>query len=646
MAIKKKNKFVVPQEYNKSVIFAKGGNLYPLGGLPTDFKSSAAGQFAAGNVGAGMSGAVGALPGVMGLMNSTIKDFDYSGVGKEVVSTNDMSRNDILNTNVNVDAQQKGFGAIAGDAASAAMTGMQIAGPLGALASLVPIATGIIGNDQKQHKAQEAEQQWTNNLKAKNKQFNQQDLRTNIANFSANGGDLFAYGGQMPQQLTEFNSSGTHEQNPNGGIMQGTGANGQPNLVEEGETKHKDYVFSDRLKINPIISGEFKLPKGLNGKTFAQASKYLNREAKERPNDLISKNAVKAHLAKLTAAQEGLKAQQQPQQGIPMEGQPSANILAQGYANGGYIDQTHYNNPTLQGANIGAIGGNMYAEGGDDELDALAESRTNRALSDMNKSGYFLGDMQAIKSPLTSIDQNAYVRNMKLQGIEQSSGPKIKDMNLAFKENAEFRRRNPFQNTDESQSTDFSRYAPVAANIAMGISDMFEKPEVVKYGRVNPERVTARMDYQPIDTEWMNNKMNATYAGTRDQMINNAGGNRAMAMAGLSGINQQQQNAVGEAYMKAHDINYGRKNQATQFNAGIEAQNVAAQNQAQQANLQLQMQEMDANARNRAAKRNAARQAILNAAGNIGDIGRENYFGKLTTKATGYNPMDALKYTR
>ena len=132
---------------------------------------------------------------------------------------------------------------------------------------------------------------------------------------------------------------------------------------------------------------------------------------------------------------------------------------------------------------------------------------------------------------------------------------------------------------------------------------MFEKPEVVKFGRVNPERITARMDYQPIDTEWMNNKMNATYAGTRDQMINQAGGNRAIAMAGLSGINQQQQNAVGEAYLKAQDINYNRKNQATQFNAGIETQNVAAQNAAQQANLQLQMQEMDANARNRAARR-------------------------------------------
>ena len=427
-----------------------------------------------------------------------------------------------------------------------------------------------------------------------------------MANFSAFGGDLntYAYGGNMPSQLTSFQSGGSHESNPNGGILQGTGANGKPNLVEEGETKHEDYIFSDRLKINPQISKDFKLPKGLNGKTFADASKYLNREAKDRPNDPISNNAVKAQLAKLTAAQEGLKAQMQPQQGIPMGGQPNANILSQGYANSGFIDQTHYQNPTLQGANIGAKG---------------------MPLTKLN-------------TPLVGIDQNAYARSMKLQGVDWKANPlsNVKDINVALKEAAAFRERNPYQQ-EEVQSDDFSRYAPVAANIAMGIGDMFESPEVVKYGRVNPERITARMDYQPIDTEWMTNKMNATYASNRDQMINNAGGNRAIAMAGLSGINQQQQNAVGEAYLKAQDINYNRKNQATQFNAGIEAQNVAAQNAAQQANLQLQMQEIDANARNRAAKRNAARQAILNAASNIGDIGRENYFGRTAEKTFGYD---------
>ena len=188
-----------------------------------------------------------------------------------------------------------------------------------------------------------------------------------------------------------------------------------------------------------------------------------------------------------------------------------------------------------------------------------------------------------------------------------------------------------------------------------GISDMFQKPEEVRYGRVNPDMNTSRMDYQPIDTEWMNNKMNATYAGTRDQIINNAGGNRAAAMAGLSGINQQQQNAVGEAYLKAQDINYGRKQQANQFNAGIEQQNVAAQNQAQQLNLQIAMQEAEMNARNRAAKRNAARQAIIQSANDLGQIGKENWASKTGGTMTGYttDPLtgvityaDGSKYKR
>jgi len=49
----------------------------------------------------------------------------------------------------------------------------------------------------------------------------------------------YAYGGQFttPSSLTEFGEGGSHEANPLGGIPQGMGENGQPNLVEEGETK-------------------------------------------------------------------------------------------------------------------------------------------------------------------------------------------------------------------------------------------------------------------------------------------------------------------------------------------------------------------------------------------------------------------------
>ena len=179
--------------------------------------------------------------------------------------------------------------------------------------------------------------------------------------------------------------------------------------------------------------------------------------------------------------------------------------------------------------------------------------------------------------------------------------------------------------------------------MALGINDIFSKPEQVNLPRYNPEMNTSRLDYRPIDTEWMNNKMNSTYAGTRDQMINNAGGNRATAMAALSGINQQQQNAIGESYLKAQDINYQRRNQADQFNFGIDQQNVAARNQAAQLNNQIAMQEMDMNARNRAAKRNAARQAIIEAANGIGGIGRENYFGNSAESIYGYRADNSGK---
>jgi len=232
--------------------------------------------------------------------------------------------------------------------------------------------------------------------------------------------------------------------------------------------------------------------------------------------------------------------------------------------------------------------------------------------------------------------------------IDPVKTPQTFDMNT-------LNRLNPNELTRQTGIQDYSRYAPVAANMITGIGDMFQKPEEVKYGRVSPEMNTSRMDYQPIDTEWMNNKMNATYASTRDQMINNAGGNRAAAMAGLSGINQQQQNAVGESYLKAQDINYGRKQQANQFNAGIEQQNVAAQNQAQQLNLQIAMQEAEMNARNRAAKRNAARQAIIQSANDLGQIGKENWASKTGGTMTGYttDPLtgvityaDGFKYKR
>ena len=68
-----------------------------------------------------------------------------------------------------------------------------------------------------------------------------------------NGGEI-----GMPNSLVDgapnvFNTGGTHEESPLGGIPQGVGANGKPNLVEEGEVSavlgKKKLIFSNRINI-------------------------------------------------------------------------------------------------------------------------------------------------------------------------------------------------------------------------------------------------------------------------------------------------------------------------------------------------------------------------------------------------------------
>jgi hypothetical protein len=58
----------------------------------------------------------------MQLGSQAINNLDTSGIGKEVIGTGQMTRGDILNTNVNVDSNQTNVG---GQALSGAVTGAQ-----------------------------------------------------------------------------------------------------------------------------------------------------------------------------------------------------------------------------------------------------------------------------------------------------------------------------------------------------------------------------------------------------------------------------------------------------------------------------------------------------------------------------------------
>jgi len=82
---------------------------------------------------------------------------------------------------------------------------------------------------------------------------------------------------------------------------------GTPNLVEEGEVKWNDYIFSNRLTTNKSMLEKTYLPTSLDNHTFAAAAEKLGRESKERPNDPISQRGLKDSLTKLESIQEAIK---------------------------------------------------------------------------------------------------------------------------------------------------------------------------------------------------------------------------------------------------------------------------------------------------------------------------------------------------
>ena len=140
-----------------------------------------------------------------------------------------------------------------------------------------------------------------------------------MANFAADGGqlerkvNLFSTGGFLSTQggdfftgITEINSGGTHEENPNGGVQVGVDHEGTPNLVEEGEVIWDGYVFSNRIKVPKKVQEKYKL--GTNDNlTFADAVKYAARESKERPNDPISANGLVDSMQTLQQEQETIR---------------------------------------------------------------------------------------------------------------------------------------------------------------------------------------------------------------------------------------------------------------------------------------------------------------------------------------------------
>ena len=153
-----------------------------------------------------------------------------------------------------------------------------------------------------------------------------------MVNYAALGGKLYADGGNM---LNQFEAGGSHEENPYGGILQGIAPDGQPNLVEQGETKWNDenYIFSKRLKVNKQLVKEFNLPKEFTGETFADAISKWGEKFKEMENDALAISTQNAIYTRASEAQEAFRANEQMKelnrQMAKLTPEEQQNLLAQ-----------------------------------------------------------------------------------------------------------------------------------------------------------------------------------------------------------------------------------------------------------------------------------------------------------------------------
>lgn len=340
------------------------------------------------------------------------------------------------------------------------------------------------------------------------------------------GGNLYVsvpnigqHGGDFSNGVTIIGNGGTHEENPMEGVPMGIAPDGTPNLVEQGEVKFNNYVFSNRLFATGGLLAAHNLPATYADHSFADIAERLSRESSERPNDPISKRGLMSAMTRLQQAQEQLRAEEQNRK----------------YAKGGHLFEeggpTWLRYAPAVGAGIGVL------------TDAFGWT---------NKPDYGNADLVG-----SAVD-----------------------------------------NLTNVESTPIGNY----------------------------------LTYRPLDRNYYINRLNAQAGATRRAIVNQSGGNRATALAGLLAADYNAQNALGNLARQAEEYNFNQRKEVEAFNRGTNQFNSEMGLKAAIANkendkLRLQARIQQAQLRDQADARSSAGRAanLTNLFDSLGDIGREEF---------------------
>lgn len=507
------------------------------------------------------------------------------------------------------------IGNVINSTASGAATGAKIGGPWGSLAGAVVGAGtsigGIFAGKSKAKRLADSLNAMATLANSDNiEQYNMAMMMANnniydnlYGNFAAYGGNLNmdipnyqTHGGDFFNGVTKINEGGTHEENPNGGIIMGIDEKGVPNLVEEGEVIYNDYVYSNRLTPDEEMLKKFNLPSKYKGKTYSYIAEDLSKESEETPLDSISKRGLQANMAKLATIQELHR---------DALGKSGDNRLVKG-------NQAAFGGRFYDGlADIGGINTDAYKEA-QNQIDTYI----NRVL--FNR----LVDIPQV-SPITPKTGNQVVQqNPTTIKVPSIDPPKNKSLPT------------------------YMRYAPIAISGAAALNSLLAKPDYenaniirdaaknIPHSVIPFNKIYNNYSYRPIDTDYILNQVKAQ-AGTTNRAILNSNLNAGSAMAGLLSSGYNTQRAIGNALMQAENINDARRKEAAQMQTAVDQYNSQGLTNVAKANADLSF--------NRAKMRNTLlsnyatmREGIDNAleqsrsanltnfADNLGNLGREN----------------------
>ena len=130
------------------------------------------------------------------------------------------------------------------------------------------------------------------------------------------------------------------------------------------------------------------------------------------------------------------------------------------------------------------------------------------------------------------------------------------------------------------------------ANIANLTNLMASKPDRIKLDRIYTPFLSDRMDYNPIDSNYMANQMAQQAASTNRHLIDSSGGNRAIAQAALLSANRGSQSAIGDAMLAVDQANEEKLRFAKEFNKDVNQFNIHNNLQTQQNNAAAHQQEL------------------------------------------------------